>query len=328
MHRLSAGRAGRLGVYGLTLFLVLTIDFLLPRLLPGDPIRALYDPDIGATALSSEAFARLEEQYGLDQPLLQQYRGFWGRLLRADLGRSIYFNHDVWGLIRAHLPWTLLLGGTALGLASLAGVLWGAQAAWRRGSWFDRASLGALTLLDGLPSFFLGILLILAFAVTLRWLPLSGARTPFAQGAGLGAVADIARHLVLPAGALALSMLGGRFLLVRNSMVRELGQDYVLLARAKGLPEGRVKLGHALRNAILPFVHQFAIQVGLLVTGSVFVETLFAYPGLGHLLVTAVSTRDYPLIEGLFLVVSLAMVLANVVADLCSRRLDPRLGAA
>ncbi|RME38370.1 MAG: ABC transporter permease [Thermoflexia bacterium] len=311
--------------YLVTLWAVLTLNFLLPRLMPGDPLAALLDPSSSDYVFDPEVRAALASYYGLDRPLPEQYvRYLWGAF-RGDLGHSIRLNRPVADLIAAHLPWTLLLVGTALLLSSALALLGGTEAAWRRGSRADRVLVATNILLANVPVYFTGMLLILLFGARLRWLPMAGGRTPFARyPSAFAAVLDIGRHLLLPALTLTLAMLGAKFLLLRNTMVTLLGEDFMLVARAKGLPEGRLKWGHAFRNAVLPFVAHLAAHAGMAVTGAVFIETLFDYPGMGRLIFESVTARDYPVIQGVFLVVSVVVLTANLAADLLNARLDPR----
>jgi peptide/nickel transport system permease protein len=313
-------------IYLVTLWAVLTLNFFLPRLLPGDPLSALLDPESSEYVFNAEVRAALEAYYGLDRPLTQQYVAYLKGAVTGDLGRSIRLNRPVGELIGSHLPWTLLLAGTALGLASLIGILGGAEAAWKRGSFTDRFLTAASVIASNAPVYFVGMMLLILFGAELRWLPLAGGRTPFARYEhALAAVADVGRHLILPALTLTLALLGSKFLLVRNNMVGILGEDFMLVARAKGLPPARLKWGHALRNALLPFVAHLAAHASLAITGAVFIETLFNYPGMGRLIFEAVGARDYPVIQGVFLMVATMVLLANLLADWLNTRLDPRL---
>jgi len=310
----------------ISLWAVLTLNFLLPRLLPGDPLAALLDPGSSAYVFNSETQASLAEYYGLDRPLAQQYAGYLVGALQGDLGQSIRLNRPVGDLLGAHLPWTLLLTLTALSAASLLGVLGGAEAAWRRGSAADKALVAVSVIASNAPVFFTGMILLIIFGARLDWLPLAGGRTAFARyDAPWDAARDYAAHLLLPATTLTLALVGSQFLLVRNSMVGVLGEDYMLVARAKGLSAGRLKRHHALRNAFVPFVHHLAAHAGFALTGALFIETLFNYPGMGRLVFESVVARDYPVIQGVFVVVSALVLSANLLADWLSYRLDPRL---
>ncbi|MEJ2208005.1 MAG: ABC transporter permease [Anaerolineae bacterium] len=316
----------RLLAYTFTLWLVLTLNFLLPRLLPGDPLSALLDPESSDYVYNADARAALEAYYGLDRPLPAQYLAYLKGVVTGDLGRSIRLNRPVGELLAAHLPWTLLLTGTALGLASLLGLLAGTEAAWRRGTAADRLLTAASVVAGNAPVYFVGMILLIVFGARLGWLPLAGGRTPFAHYDGpLAAVLDVGRHLLLPALTLTLALLGVQFLLVRNNVVGILGEDFMLVARAKGLRPARLKWGHALRNALLPFVAHLAAHAGLAITGAVFIETLFQYPGMGRLIFEAVGARDYPVIQGVFLLVAVVVLSANLLADWLNAHLDPRL---
>lgn len=312
--------------YLLTLWFIITLNFFLPRLLPGDPLAALLDPASSDYVFDPKMRAALAAYYGLDRPPLEQYGRYLLGLFTGDLGRSIRLNQPVIELIVSHLPWTLLLVGTALLFSSVFALIGGAEAAWRRGSWADRALVGTHILLANVPIYLIGMTLILSFSVRLRWLPMAGGRTPFTHYATAPAAAlDIGHHLILPALTLTLAVVGIKFLLVRNTMVTVLGENFILVARAKGLPESRLKWGHALRNALLPFVAHTAAHAGTAVTGAVFIETLFNYPGMGRLIFESVTARDYPVIQGVFLVVSAVVLTANLLADLLNARLDPRI---
>lgn len=315
--------------YLISLWAILTLNFLLPRWLPGDPLAALLDPQNSNYVFNSQVRERLEAYYGLDRPLIAQYGAYMGGALTGDLGQSIRLNQPVSDLLRAHLPWTLLLTLTALGTASLIGLWSGAEAAWRHHSPADRALVAASVVASNAPVFFTGMILLIIFGVKLDWLPLAGGRTPFASYATTwDAVRDYGAHLVLPALTLTLALVGSKFLLVRNSMIGVLGEDYMLVARAKGLPPARIKHRHALRNALLPFIHHLAAHAAFALTGALFIETLFAYPGIGRLIFESVVARDYPVIQGVFLVVSVLVLSANLLADWLTYRLDPRIREA
>jgi len=316
----------RFAAYLATLWTVLTLNFFLPRLLPGDPLAALLDPESSEYVFDAEVRAALEAYYGLDRPLLQQYAAYLKGAVTGDLGRSIRLNEPVSELIGSHLPWTLLLTGTALGLASLIGILGGAEAAWKCGSLADRLLTAASVVASNIPVYFVGMMLLILLGAELQWLPLAGGRTPFARyDSPLAAAADIGKHLILPAFTLTFALLGSKFLLVRNNVVGVLGEDFMLVARAKGLSPLRLKWGHALRNALLPFVAHLAAHAGMAITGAVFIETLFNYPGMGRLIFEAVGARDYPVIQGVFLIVATVVLSANLLADWLNERLDPRL---
>lgn len=310
--------------YVVTMFLLVTLNFLLPRALPGRPLEALTDPRAATYVGDAERRAAVERYYGLDRPLGEQYARYLGDLLRGDLGRSIRHNVSVSTLLGQRLPWTILLGGSALVFSALVGTLAGIHSGWRRSRGGDPGLLALFVAFDNVPLFFLGSAAAYVFAVQLGWFPLSGARTPFSEAWPLWRQAlDVAHHLVLPAGLIALQFAGIQFLVMRASMVGELGADHLALGRAKGMPERVLKYRYAARNSLLPAVSLLALQAGFVVTASIFVETIFAYPGLGRLMFESVGARDYPTMQGVFLVLGVMVLTANLAADLAYGRLDP-----
>lgn len=313
-------------LYLTTLIGVVTIVFVLPRAMPGDPLLALEDPGSAAYLPDPSIRTRVLRYYGLDRPLLQQYAAYLGNLAQGDLGWSIARNAPVGELIAQRLPWTLLLMGSSLALASMVSFFAGVTAAWHRGKRRDRALVTALTAVNSIPEYALAAVFLMAFGVLIPLFPLYGARTAFARyDSFLGQIGDVATHLVLPMTALTLSLLGSKFLLVRNTVIASLGEDYMLLARAKGLPETTLKYRHAGRNALLPFVTVLGMQAGFAVGGTVFVESVFAYPGMGTLILQSVEARDYPVLEAAFLVLALTVLAVNLLVDVSYRRLDPRV---
>lgn len=316
------------GAFALTLLAVLTLNFLLPRAMPGDPLAALEDPHSTLYVTNEHTRAALEAYYGLDQPMLEQYGRYLLGLASGDLGWSIRQNRPVTQLIAGHLPWTLALTVPALLLASVISLIAGTHAGWRRGSRCDQLLMVVFAALRSVPIFMLGALAILLFSVQLGWTPLAGARTPFVGYQNLwAAMTDLLHHWILPVAVLTVQTLGGQFLLMRNSLVTVLGEDFMMVARAKGLRLPRLKYHHAVRNAVLPFVTVLAMQFGMAFSGAIIVEALFAYPGMGWLTYQAVQARDYPVLQGTFLVVSVAVLLANLLVDLLYVQLDPRVEA-
>jgi len=325
----SAGRrrSGRrvLASYLLTLFLLITVNFFLPRAMPGDPISALMISDSPSYVQNDTTRAELTKYYGLDRPIWVQYRKYLGDLARGELGVSIRYNVPVRTLVGERLPWTLLLVASALVPGVLIGWIGGVQSAWHRGRGRDRELLAVFLTVHSFPVFFVGSLAGFVFAVKLGWFPIAGTRTPFATYPNpIGAAADIARHLVLPATVLALQFVPSQYIDMRASMVGELGSDYLLGGRAKGLRERRLKYHYAARNALLPVVAVTAVHIGFAVTASILVETVFAYQGMGRLTFESVSYRDYPTLQACFLLLSLVVVTANFAADTLNARLDPR----
>jgi len=311
----------RVGQYALVLWAAATLNFVLPHLAPGDPIQYLYGGD--ALGLAPEAAEQVRAGYGLDRSLPEQYGAFWTGLLRADLGRSVEFNRPVVDVLWDYLPWTVALVGVSTVLAVLVGTAVGAWAAWHRGTRRETVGVAAVLTLDSMPGFWIGMILIAVFAVALGWFPSYGAAS--IDSTGLAWLGEVAVRMVLPSTTLVLATLGGFVLLTRAAMITVLDEPFVRLARAKGLSEQRIAVHHALRNALLPVYTNLTLVLGTLLSGAVVVETVFAYPGLGQLIFEAVSARDYPLLQGAFLVVTLGVVAANLVADLTYPLLDPRV---
>ena len=312
--------------YVVTVFFVVTLNFFLPRAMPGDPITALQASTTTDYVREIRTREALSRYYGLDQPLLEQYGRYLRALAQGDLGVSILYNAPVTGLVKDRLPWTVLLVGSAMVLATTVGIVAGLHSGWRRGRPVDRRLLTLFLGSQNFPVFFLASLALLVFAVQLGWVPLAGGRTPFSGSYSLLRQAvDIAHHLALPALVMAVELAGYQYLMMRASMVGELGSDYLVLGRAKGLRERSLKYRYAARNALLPTLSVVALQLSRpAMAGAIFVETVFAYPGLGQLMSSAVAVRDYPTLQGCLLVLSLVVVTANLLADLTYARLDPR----
>ena len=318
--------ARTLALYAVTLWAVVTLVFALPRTLPGDPLRQLDDPDSPSFVYDDAARQRVAAYYGLDRPLVDQYRAYLAALLRGDFGWSISQNQPVSRLMGQRLPWTLLLTGGALALSSLVSFLAGVTAAWNRNKLGDRALIVVLSAARAIPEYAVAVGLLIAFTVTYQVFPQAGARTAFAEyGSAWAAVGDVLAHLVLPLTALALGLTANKFLIVRNTVIATLGEDYMLLARAKGLSRRLLKYRHSARNALLPFVTALGVQAAFAVGGSLLVETVFNYPGMGTLVDRAVTGRDYPLLQGIFILLALVVLVANLVVELVYTRLDPRV---
>jgi len=309
-----------------TVAFLVALNFFLPRAMPGDPIDALLAQSATNFRFGEETRAALEEYYGTDRPVVEQFGHYVSRLAHGDLGRSIDTNASVASDIGRRLPWTILLIGTSLLLAAIGGLVAGVHAGWRRGRRADRVLMVSLLAVREFPAFLLASLLLFVFAVKLGWLPLSGAQTPFSGSFSLvRKTTDIARHLLLPALVLTVGLTAGNYLVMRAGMVQELGADHLLLGRAKGLRDRTLKYRYAARNALLPVVGLTALQIGFVVTGDVLIERVFAYPGLGGLIFESIGSRNYPTIQGVFLVVSVSIVTVNALADALYRRLDPRI---
>ncbi|HEX7407819.1 MAG TPA: nickel ABC transporter permease [Candidatus Binatia bacterium] len=285
---------------------VVTLVFLLIHLVPGDPV----DVMLGETAHTTDKL-RLRRQLGLDLPLPVQYARYLSHLVRADLGRSLHSGRPVRRLIAARYPATLELAAAALVTALIIAVPLALAAAARPHSRLDVACRGVAVLGACMPNFYLGPMLIVAFAIGLEWAPVSG------RG-GLSSV-------VLPALTLGMGMAAILIRMLRATLLDRLQEDYIRTARAKGAGEARVLLGHALRNAVLPVITILGLQAGALLGGTIITETIFAWPGLGRLTLLAIQTRDYPLVQGCILVIALSYVSINLLTDLLYGMVDPRL---
>jgi len=302
--------------------------FLLPRALPGDPVDALVDPGDASPEYVAKARADARASLGLDRPLPYQFGRFLSDTAHGNLGFSVGNHQPVSALLRRTVPWTVLLMGTSLVLSSLLSFRIGVAAAWRRGTGADRAITVGSTVLHAVPDYALAIFFLVLFGVRIRLFPIAGGSTPFTESAsGLYKLVDVVYHLVLPTAALTLGLMGTKFLLVRNATISALGQDYMVLARAKGLPERLQKRRHAGRNAMLPFLNLVGVQVGIAFGGATFVQTVFGYPGVGPLMVSAVRSNDYAVLQGCFLVAAMLVLTANLVVDLVAVGIDPRVGS-
>ena len=305
------------------LWAVATILFLMFRLLPGDPTLAYIDPSFTADQRTA-----IQHQFGLDRPLSEQYALFLGNTVRGEFGLSFRQRLPVTRLVLSVLPNTLLLTLSALIVAYVFGALLGALLAWTRGSALEAAAIPVVLATRAAPEFWVGMVLLTVFAFGLGWFPSGGASSAGAVFPSEWAritSADFLRHLALPALTLAIYLQGLPVLLMRSNMMEVMGEEFVTMARMKGLPERDIMLRHAARNALLPLVTAFALGFGASVGGNVVIETVFSWPGLGRMLVDAVSSSDYPLAQGAFLLIAAVLVFMNFVADMLYGLLDPRV---
>ncbi|MER5771431.1 ABC transporter permease [Streptomyces sp. NPDC001985] len=315
--------AGRLGGAAVSLLAVLVTSFFLFRIIPGDPVKVLTH----GTPTTAAQLGALRRQFGLDQPLWQQFTDYCGRALTGDLGMSYQFRAPVGELIAQKVPATLLLTGVAVVLYSALGLWLGTRAAWRHGGRSDRLHTGVALALWSVPSFWLGLLLITVFSVGAGPVPGLFPTGGMESGgmSGSAYAVDVAHHMVLPVLTLVAVGYAQTLLVMRSSLLDEMGADYLTTARAKGLRDSAVRRRHAVPNALLPTVTMVFINLGHVAAGSILVETVFSWPGVGGLFYQALSVPDLPLVQGLFLVFAGAMILMNLLADLLHPLLDPRV---
>jgi peptide/nickel transport system permease protein len=319
--------ARRVGFYLVTAWAAITMNFFIPRLMPGNPVELLVSRLSQTGPVSPGMYHTLAVAFGLNthSSLLTQYFQYWDQLLHGNLGISItYYPSTVASVIATALPWTIGLVGMATIIAFVVGTAIGALAAWRRGSLLDVA-LPSFAFLQALPYFLLGLVAIEIFGVKLGWFPISGGYTAgLSTGLNGGFLASASYHALLPAATIVAASMSGWMVGMRNVMITTLDQDYVLVAQAKGISQRRVMISYAARNAILPNFASFAVALGLVVSGALLVELVFSYPGIGFVLLSAVGNEDYPLMEAIFLIITLAVLVANFLADLVYVLLDPR----
>ena len=318
--------ARRIGLYIVAAVVAITLDFFIPRLMPGNAVSAVLGK-LQGTQVTPAALKALETEYGLNGQgnAWDQYVKYWGDLLHGNLGVSTnQFPASVASVISSGLFWTVGMVGLATLISFALGTLLGVLVAWRRGSWLDNL-LPAMTFFQAAPYFFIAILLIAGLATGLHWFPaLNGYdQTLVNPGLNWPYISNVLDHAVLPALTIVLASAAGWIVGMRNVMVTTMDEDYVLVAQAKGLPKRRV-IAYAARNAILPSVTGFSLAVGFVVSGALLTEIVFSYPGIGFILQQAVLNRDFPVLQGVFLIITFAVLAANLIADLVYVLLDPR----
>ncbi|WP_299533150.1 ABC transporter permease [uncultured Streptomyces sp.] len=316
--------AGKLVGAAVSLFAVLVTSFFLFRLIPGDPVKAM----TGGRQVSNEQIASMRREFGLDLPVWQQFAQYCGKALTGDFGTSYQFHAPVIDKISEALPATLLLTGTAFVIYTVIGVWLGARSAWRTGSAGDRFHTAFALTLYSVPSFWLGLLLIITLSVGVGPVPGLFPTGGMESGStsGFDHVLDVAHHLVLPVVTLVAVEYARTLLVMRSSLLDEMGGDYLTTARAKGLRDDVVRRRHAVPNAMLPTVTLLFVNLGNTVAGAILVETVFSWPGLGGLFYQALSVPDLPLVQALFFVFAAAVILMNTLADVIYPLLDPRVG--
>lgn len=320
----------------LTVFVTTTITFFLIRLMPGNPI------DIKIDELTKDGLMTYEEARGqaaslfsidLDKPVLEQYVSFLGNLAHGNLGYSfVSQGTPVAAIVLAVLPWTLFAVGTGLLLSFAVGIFLGLYAAYHRNTKIDSIlSLGG-SIISSVPNYFIALLIVIVFGVELRWIPITQMRGATSSGIQpgftLSFIGDVLFHAALPVSVFFLATIGSWILGMKSATINALEEDYVNAARARGLSDGRIMTAYVGRNAVLPLVTQLAITAGLAIGGSVLIESYFVYQGVGLRLLAAVTQRDYPVMQGILLMVTLSVVIANLLAEVLYSRLDPRIGRA
>ena len=315
----------RIGFYLVTLWAALTLNFLIPRLMPGDPINSLIRSLSGSN--SQAAIEQMRQRFGLSDHanLMSQYAHYWSQLFQGDLGISISrYPTPVSTVIGDGLFWTVGLVGVATVVSFVVGTGLGVITAWKRGSKLD-SLLPAMTFFSAVPYFWIAMVLLILFGVQLHWLPRSGGYSPdLLPGWNGEFLGNVVSHATLPALTIVISSIAGWFLGMRNMMVTTMSEDYVLVAEAKGLPPRRTVLAYAARNAILPNIAAFALSLGFIVSGSLLTEDVFSYPGIGYVLFQGVLAKDLPLVQGIFLIITILVLAANLLADVVYVFLDPR----
>jgi peptide/nickel transport system permease protein len=317
--------ARRIVLYLLTAIVAITVNFFIPRLMPGNPVEiAIGHMQSKVTAGTIRA---LDLQYGINTKvgLFGQYIRYLDQLIHGNLGISFSsYPATVASVIRSALPWTIGLVGMATIISFAAGTLLGIAAAWRRGNWLDNL-LPAMTFFQAAPYFFVAILIVALFATKLGWFPQNSGYdiTALNPGVNWPFISSVLDHALLPALTIVVGSIAGWIIGMRNMMLTTMDEDYVLLAQAKGLRNRRV-IGYAARNAILPSVSGFSLAIGFVVSGSLLTEIVFSYPGIGYILLQAIGSEDYPLLQGIFLIITFAVLAANLITDFTYSFLDPR----
>ncbi|NLN48365.1 MAG: ABC transporter permease [Clostridiales bacterium] len=307
-----------------TVFTILVLNYFLFRIMPGDPVSVL----VRNPNMSAEAVAKVRQMFGLDKPWYQQFFIYLKDLTKGNMGNSFIYKKPVAGIITERLMASLLLTILAEIIAIVAGLFLGVVAAWKRGKSIDIAAMGFSLITYAMPTFWLGILMMTFFSVHLRMFPTSGMLSPgmvFVQG--FNRWTDIGRHIFLPALTLSLVLIGEYMLIMRSTLIDILTEDYIITAEAKGMDEKSILKKHTLLNAMIPMVTLISMNLGFTITGALQVETVFSWPGLGRLMYDALQARDYPLLQGIFLITGLGVVGANFISDILYGYLDPRVNS-
>lgn len=318
----SLGQRSKLLQYVGVLWVAITLNFLLPRMMPGNPLELLAGAEVGM--MSPEERQQVIEEVGLNRPLYLQYGNYLTDVFTGNFGYSYRQSRPIADMIVERLPWTLFLALSSLIFSAFLGIILGAVSAWRRGSVFDVGLLNSMIMIDALPSFWIGMLSISIFAVRFGLVPSQGAVTPASGYEGLEYYRDVVEHAILPVLTLSIISTPRIYLTMRYTMIGAVGEDFIRTARSKGLKERNILLRHMIPNALIPVVTVLALRFGYAFGGTVVIETVFSYPGLGRLIFEAVSGRDYPVMQASFLLFTIAVLASNLFADWLYPRLDPR----
>ncbi|CCK82058.1 ABC transporter permease [Desulfobacula toluolica] len=305
--------------YTTALLILIYLSYALPKCLPGDFVTAMYS--CSNVILTQQQETQLKEFYSDNE----DFKTYLFRVITLDLGYSHAFLAPIWTLIKESLPWTILLLGGANVISLVAGFIIGVETAWRKGSRFEKNTVGSMTVLEGFPEIATGVILLAVFALHLQWFPSSGAQVAYSDFTMGERLTDILYHLALPLLTLVIAYIPGTALLVRNTMIMVLGEKYILTAKSKGLPNIRIRYHHAARNAILPLVTRIGLRMAFMITGALVVETIHSYPGIGTLLFTAIGTRDLPLIRAIVLYSSMGVLMINLLLEFVYPIIDPRI---
>ena len=312
--------------YAIFICAVLMLNFFFPRLMPGSPITRLASEE--SVDLSPTQRAQIIEFYDLDKPIGTQFVQFIKNTVTFDWGMSYSKKQPILTLLKDALPWTLLLAVIDLLLSTIIGTFIGTMTAFLRKKRKDIKHILVLMLLGTFPSFWIGMILISVFSVQLNWFPLYGAYSIWENNEGLAYVLDVMKHLVLPVTTMVIVSLSIFFTTSRYSVLKTIQQDYVVMAEARGIPERKIKISYILRNAFIPVFTVFMTQLGFVLSGSIIIETIFSYPGIGKMLNDAVTARDYPLMQYVFLVTSIMVMITAFLSDVLRTKIDPTMKAA
>lgn len=305
----------------LTIFVVFVINFILIHAAPGDPVTTL----MGQDTSDPELRAAIEEKYGLDQPLIVQFFAYLSTAITGDLGTSYIYNRSVNEMILERVPATLLLGVSSYAIAAILGTWAGVKAAKKEGGAFDVITSGASYVASSLPSFWLGLMLIILFATTLGILPSYGMTSARANYTGVAYVLDVLKHMVLPCLTLVIVLFPEYFRIAKSSMLQVMNEEFVTTLRATGMPENKIYGRYVFRNAILPTITLLGIGLAYLITGVTLIEVVFTWPGMGSLVTNAINQRDYTTLMGIYLVMSISVAVAMLIVDLVYAAVDPRI---